>query len=348
MLGYLKDKLPVPQIKAYSLTADNVLEAAYTIQTRIEGQSLNKLWSKMSYPDKYAIVDEFLVLLHRLESVNFTQAGTFRSPPLLPYKSNNFSQIENPLIRSFREWSKEAQDDHDMDNDNTGSDIKSLLIRHLNSWIQEEISRDQHDLSCSNTPRFQKLLIMIQEMDIEGFFTDQPFPIVLHHWDLEPRNLMVSNSSGAWKILGIVDWDDAIALPTPLSRIPPRWVWHFPDEDPDIEDGYLNKDQYADPALSSEDGALKAYFDLKVETLIPGYAEDAYGKGRWMRRIWYFAKEGVFRTWEYEFLEQLPRDWDARPRLKDKARRSGGALRWLKTAVKGAWLAVWSRPSKDA
>ncbi|KAL8947450.1 MAG: hypothetical protein Q9183_007786, partial [Haloplaca sp. 2 TL-2023] len=30
LLGYLKDKLPVPRIKAYSLTKDNPLEAAYT------------------------------------------------------------------------------------------------------------------------------------------------------------------------------------------------------------------------------------------------------------------------------------------------------------------------------
>ena len=159
LLQYLKGRLPVPRIKAYSLTTDNELEAAYTIQTRIPGESLNRLWSSMAYPDKYVIVDEFLKPLSKLESVQFAQAGTFSSPAVLPAKSHDLSRIQDPKICNFRGWSKEAEDGDDTSKDNIGSDIKSLLTQHLNSWIQEEISRDQHDLSCSNTPHFKKALL---------------------------------------------------------------------------------------------------------------------------------------------------------------------------------------------
>lgn len=313
ILGHLRDKLPVPRIKAYSLTTDNALEAAYTIQTKIAGESLNHLWASMSVADKCAIVDEFLGLLVKLESVEFGTAGTFAvSGTLLP-KSNDFTHTEEPLVRIFDAFADEPTEDPKIVKDRAGPDVKSLLTSHFEKWTQEEYDNGQHELSCALTPRFEKLHGMLEDMTDEATFKDQPFPVVLHHWDLEPRNLMVSKASGAWKICGVIDWDDAVALPRPLARVPPRWIWHFPDEDPDIEDGYLNDDQYPDPELSSENKALKAYFDEKVETVLPGYTEDAYGRGRWLRRIWYFAKTGAYRQYEWEFLDQLPKDWAARP-----------------------------------
>ena len=39
VLNFLKHKLPVPQVINYSATTDNVLEAAYTIQTKIPGET---------------------------------------------------------------------------------------------------------------------------------------------------------------------------------------------------------------------------------------------------------------------------------------------------------------------
>ncbi|KAL8723568.1 MAG: hypothetical protein Q9181_007261, partial [Wetmoreana brouardii] len=295
VLGYLEDKLPVPHIKAYSLTADNVLGAAYTVQTRILGQSLDTMWATLDYTDKYAIVDEFLDLLVRLESVQFATAGTLAISAPLPAQSNDFSTTELPIVSPFDVHATKPSSDHQPNTEPVGPNLKLLLTSHLEKWIQEEIDRGQH-------------------MQDEGGFKDQPFPIVLHHWDLEPRNLMVSKASGTWKICGVIDWDDAVALPTPLARIPPRWIWHFPDEEPDLEDGWLNDDQYKDPELSDENGALKAYFDTKVEAVLPGYTEDAYGRGRWLRRIWHFAKEGAYRQWQWPFLDQLPIDWAARPR----------------------------------
>ncbi|KAL9581342.1 MAG: hypothetical protein Q9203_005931, partial [Teloschistes exilis] len=78
---------------------------------------------------------------------------------------------------------------------------------------------------------------MLDDLGTEGVvFRTRNSPIVLHHWDLEPRNLIVSNAKtdddnnnnnphGAWKITGLIDWDDALALPLLLARPPPRWLW---------------------------------------------------------------------------------------------------------------------------
>ncbi|KAL8856094.1 MAG: hypothetical protein Q9178_007289 [Gyalolechia marmorata] len=314
ILGYLKDKLPVPRIKAYSLTIDNALEAPYTIQTRIPGESLNKLWATMDIAEKYAIVDELIVLITQLESVTFATAGTFAGSSSLPERANDFLETEDPSVQTFDEYATELTKDPLMIQDRAGPDLQLLLTSHMEKWIQDEIERGHHELSCAIGPRFRDLLAMLKELDDEGAFDTQPFPIVLHHSDLEPRNLMVSKASGTWKICGIIDWDDAVALPRPLARVPPRWVWHFPDGDPDLEDGYLNDDQYRDPELSDENKALKTYFNAKIEAVLPGYTEDAYGQGRWLRRMWHFAREGARRVWQWPFLDQLPKDWAARPR----------------------------------
>ena len=331
VLDFLKDRLPVPRVKAYSLTTDNVLEAAYTLQTRILGESLNKLWGTMDLPDKYAIVDEFLKLLVELESVRFSRAGTFAATATLPSTTNDFIGTDAPRIDAYEPYIKDdiAQERNFQ---LSGSETKSFLKQHLKGWIQEEVDRDQHNLSCSIGPRFQRLIDILIDMEGEGAFRDTTFPIVLHHCDLEPRNIMVSNASGAWKICGIIDWDGAVSLPTPLSRVPPRWIWHFPDEDAGFEDGFLNDDQYADPELSEENKALKAHFDTKIEVLLPGYTEDAHGRGRWMRRIWHFAEDGAFRVWQWEFLDQLPKDWAARPKPKDRGR----VLEWIKVIMRTA------------
>ena len=312
VLGYLRDRLPVPRIKAYSATIDNILEAAYTVQTRIQGDSLNKIWAGLDWADKRAIVDEFIDLLAKLESITFATAGTLSTPAPLPAKSIDSSNTEDPVIRVFDAFAREPLTDPNIIEDRAGPNVKSLLRSHLDMWIQEELGRNAHELDIAITPRFKKMLAMLEEMDEEGFFNDQPFPVVLHHWDLEPRNLMVSKASGFWKISGVIDWDGASALPTPLARVPPRWIWRLPHTYLYSEDDYLNNDQYGDPELPNQNKELKAYFDTRIEAVLPGYTEDAYERGRWMRRIWHFAKEGAYKPCEWEFLDQLPEEWAAR------------------------------------
>lgn len=248
VLNYLHGKLPVPRVKAYSITKENVLEAPYTIQTRISGTSLNHLWGKIHYAEKCAIVDQYLGLLVKLELLEFPAAGTFTPASPLPASMNDFSTTAVPSIQIFDEIPPGPSDAQVLA-ERTGADIKSLLQSHLKMYMAEEVRNNIHQYPHSMTPLYRDLLSMLEDMESEGFFADQPLPIVLHHWDLEPRNLMISQASdtGAWTIHGVIDWDDAIAVPRPLARKPPVWIWHFPDEEPE---GFLNDDQFPDPELS--------------------------------------------------------------------------------------------------
>lgn len=133
--------------------------------------------------------------------------------------------------------------------------------------------------------------------------------------DLEPRNIMVSKESGAWKICGIIDWDQAMAQPLPLTRNPPTWMWQFdPDEktpSQSIRDK-LNADHWEDPKLSEKQLASKEYFDAKVEKVLPGYCEDAYGKARWLRRMLFWALEGAEKDDDLQWIVLLQKEWKAR------------------------------------
>lgn len=64
--------------------------------------------------------------------------------------------------------------------------------------------------------------------------------------------------------------------------------------------------------IAAEELVLNTYFDQEMERAVPGYLEDAYGCGRCLRRIWYFAKEGAYREYEWKFLDRLIEEWAER------------------------------------
>ncbi|KAI4243831.1 MAG: hypothetical protein L6R42_010618 [Xanthoria sp. 1 TBL-2021] len=152
---------------------------------------------------------------------------------------------------------------------------------------------------------------ILDTLDIEGAF-HQPQPIVLHHWDLEPRNVMVTPTSTGYEITGLIDWDDALALPRTLARRAPDWIWDFEKEG---FTGYLDTDSHpkADSDLSQDNVALKNHFDQKAKLVLGDqYLQDAYGTGRLLRRIWTLVREGAFSMWYHTLAIELTKEWEER------------------------------------
>ncbi|KAL8637439.1 MAG: hypothetical protein Q9228_005293, partial [Teloschistes exilis] len=168
----------------------------------------------MTHTERFAIVDEMIKLLLQLEGITFPTAGELfaASPP--DATSNNYSSTAPPPTVRIFDGSDggETITDPKALHDRAGPDLKTLLASLLEKWIQDEYDRGQHELSCSLTPRFRALLAMLDDLGTEGVvFRTRNSPIVLQHWDLEPRNLIVSNAKtdddnnnnnphGAWKI----------------------------------------------------------------------------------------------------------------------------------------------------
>ena len=104
----------------------------------------------------------------------------------------------------------------------------------------------------------------------------------------ESWNALIDSSSDAKEISGVIDLDEAEVVPIPVARRPPIWPWHFSKEP---ETGFLNSDQCSDPELNREGQALKDLFDTKAKKALLGYHEDAYGYGRWLRKVFSYCKQ---------------------------------------------------------
>lgn len=310
LLNNLARKLPVPRVKAYSATRENALGKPFTLQTRLPGRSLDDIWADLDQMDKLAIVDLYVELLATHEAITFATAGTFIAPHGIPDSMNDVATTAAPSIRLFDDGDEEFMKDPKALQDRAGSDVKALLISHLNGWIAKDLRHDGED-EAIRAPKLRGLLAIVDDLDREGAFVDKPSPIVLHHWDLEPRNMMVEKNDGVWRISGVIDWDDTLAQSRPLTRKPPSWIWDFDEEE--FTD-YMDNDHHPNFLLTEENMALKTHFDAKAAAALPGYLEDAYGRGQWLRRIWTFAKDEIHQEYLMDRMDELQEDWDSRPK----------------------------------
>ena len=309
LLAYLQDKLPVPRVKAYSTIKSNALNAPYSVQTMIPGKRLDYVYEDLDHTEKLEVIDLYASLLVRIESVRFAKAGTFAASTTLPATIHDFEATAAPAVHIFNEGNEQVTKDLKTIRDRAGPDLKALLLSHIDGWIRSDANTDDGPYTL---PGYKDLLAIMKDLEQEGAFNSGPHPVVLNHWDLEPRNIMVDHMEGAWKITGIIDWDDALALPRPLARRAPDWIWDF---EPQEFTGFLNNDHHPNPKLTDEGIALKTYFDAQAAKVLEGYMEDAYGQGRWLRRIWTFARHGNGgNSWYLDLIKQMPEDWARRPK----------------------------------
>ena len=315
ILKFLGDKLLVPQVEAFSATPKNSLGRPYVIHTRLTGESLNHVYGDLTWSEKRAIADQYIGIVAKLESIRFEAAGSLIAPSTVSEAPDGQAGVLAPTVQVFDGYDANPIQDPEILADRAGSDVKalykSLIAKFVNAELQTELDRyNSHTL-----PYWRKMEIVVEEMDQEGFFKDKSEPIVMHHWDLEDRNIMVAQVDGKWKITGVLDWDEAICLPRPLARKPPVWLWFWMASSEEHSDGEYDCDQHPDRELSAEGSALKAFFDRRIEEVLPGYHEDAYGSGRWLRRLWVFIKDGLSSAWLIGPCEQLLVEWEARPKF---------------------------------
>ncbi|KAL8788379.1 MAG: hypothetical protein Q9195_007337 [Heterodermia aff. obscurata] len=318
VMNFLRNRLPVAEIKNFSATPDNSLESPYAMQTRLEGQSLNHVYGALDCAEKRSMIDQYIDLIVKMESIRFTTAGSLVAPNSLPKNIESPSNIPAPSTQVFNGHSTNAIEDPSILADRTGFDIKRLFKSLITKYITSELQSIADGYNGFRLPHWRRMETMLDEMEQEGFFLAEPEPVVMHHWDLEARNIMVAkNPSGEWTVTGVIDWDEAICLPRPLARKPPAWFWTWSDSDEDTSSGESDCDQFPDRELSETEAELKAYFDHKVEEILPGYLEDAYASGRLLRRLWNYIQDGLSRQWTIEPCEQLLAEWETRPRNKN-------------------------------
>ncbi|KAK3066393.1 hypothetical protein LTS18_001764, partial [Coniosporium uncinatum] len=71
--------IPAPRVLAFDATVANAIHNPYTFERLPDGQRLEDVYSEMSLEDKFAIVDEVVEILCRMESTRFRTAGRMGS-----------------------------------------------------------------------------------------------------------------------------------------------------------------------------------------------------------------------------------------------------------------------------
>lgn len=200
-------------------------------------------------------------------------------------------------------------------------------MSQLDSW-QEELAQDIN--LGFKRGYFQRLQNICADMQSDSRFGryQSMCRYILHHWGLEPRNILVQRedegTQSNWRISPVLDWDEALSVPAILARKPPLWLWdasydHSSASQPDGFDGdadLLPPDHYSE--LSGDAQRIKQHFEAsfadKVLSIsgiatMKTYVDEAYGTGRWIRRLWDFAKHGFGSNEDVNRLENLEREW---------------------------------------
>jgi hypothetical protein len=117
-------------------------------------------------------------------------------------------------------------------------------------------------------------------------------------------------STPKWEITGLLDWDDALAVPLVLTRTPPSWLWL--DEEARSSNWYCggaDRDMPPSRDLTANELLIKAHFNQIMMQKSPSYLEDAYHRGVWLRRVARFAIHGFRTGMDWQLYDRLVADW---------------------------------------
>ncbi|KAJ8059304.1 hypothetical protein OCU04_012267 [Sclerotinia nivalis] len=291
----LREKLgsPIPGTLAWDCTYENPIRSPYTILERLMGETLEyeyrKLGKGLEYKTprnphlerrcKYAkCVAGFVAAL---DKTSFPGYGVFVSHVNMANKGtseNATLQISRAAINGIRIPSEPFFD--------------KWVENVLNAQMQKTM--DIYNVSANEKFKIQKLGKIGVEMSQKGLFLDEP--AVVWHLDFYPRNIMIKSTRNNAMLTGVIDWDDAKAVPRIMARRPPNFLWNMPEN----------------PLLLEEKAAIAAAFDREMERLRPGYVQDAYLKNRVMvRALCMYAFFGVNHEYCYELsFNDLVSQWE--------------------------------------
>jgi len=314
--------IQTPRILAYDATLENPLKSTFTVQSFANGIALCDVFERFTREEKYSMIDELVKFYVKANGIRFQYCGRlgFQTPldsktAIVPKARLGDSMFEHPPAGVMK-FEVGIMETHPVDLEST---LYRLLVSQLQAWLDYECRQSEKPNVSSEA--YGYLLLAVEEMEKLEYFVSIPEYTILYHPDLEPRNILTDDG----KISTILDWDDVLALPPVLTRKPIAWLWDFNDEyqEPDLPDGYDGDtdlfpiDRYAkgNGKLLDEDQRLKEYFEQqmvgKLGLTMQCYMDEVYGRGRWLRRLWRFAKEGFSDGEQYKRFLAFKREWEA-------------------------------------
>ncbi|TVY37866.1 hypothetical protein LOCC1_G007395 [Lachnellula occidentalis] len=164
-----------------------------------------------------------------------------------------------------------------------------------------------HTVNCSVSDSLGKTYRHTLEITEEAKLGDNQHRNIPTAASAPTKQSGLQQQAGKWEIGGVIDWDDSLSVPLVLARSPCSWVWLDQDARSSDWDGNRNTPPGRD--LTPDELLIKAHFDQTMERLTPGYIEDTYHRGVWLRRVAELAIHGVLENDDFRDGEKIVEDW---------------------------------------
>jgi hypothetical protein len=339
--------ISAPRTLAFDLTRENALGLPYSIQTRLSGVTWISVIDDIPVDSQLLLAEGLADIMARLQTVQFKSSGRLMCDEQAdtPLKLSLHSPIRAEVKEKLETWGFPQGAGSLMDKERAApaqpvwDSLYDLLFHTVHDLLTRELQKVEPLGPVEQLVRmYFKLQDMTQDMDRIGWFSEadkSSSKSVLHHWDLEARNILIEQSgedtSSLWRITGVIDWDHPHALPAVLCMKPPIWLWDASDDadlPEDVAEYYDNDFDWMPLEYYQKENAehfnadgvkVKQRFEEAIvknlysaqygEKAHAKYLDDAYGRGRWLRRIWRFASEGQSNTTHWRRMLQLDREW---------------------------------------
>jgi len=220
---------------------------------------------------------------------------------------------------------------------------KEIFAEQIANWIKYAERTRPPDARIRQ--KYEDLVTIIEEMERHQFFDSAVgwpdakarLPNVLAHPALKPRNVLVRSKSAVEsgevagrRISALLGWDGALSLPPVLAREPLSWLWEFPDpyrsgaadEDADDDGGRGEEQTLASYRYTSEEDRhrIRCRFEDSLVTALSSvddgftmaiYRQQAYGRGKWLRKVFAFAVEGIKDPEDIAKFEHFRAEWES-------------------------------------
>jgi len=292
-----RGELAVPELITFDTTSENALGSPYMIQRRLPGSDLFSIFPTMPHETRCALAQELGQVFSTLHTIRSNVAGNLRLSP----------SGESLMIQPFH--STEASAASAYSNQPSTQTTADMLCAALE--YKKELSRANGSIDVLRADFFTSFITVAKEMSTLRILDQNDY--CLCHLDLEPRNILVHNSSAKTPVIsGILDWDSAIFGPLFMSCSPPMWLWAW-DEEEDEDERLAN-----DIPATFKQRQLKQLFEDAAGQV---YARFAYtAQYRLGRRLARFAIDGLRSNEDFVDADLFLQEWaDLRTALRKEA-----------------------------
>ena len=282
--GLAKISVPIPRVYFLDTEKNNPLGAAYTIETRLPGFTLEKIAGDNSTTKEQncSMVKQVTSLVETLASITAPYPGLITSTygkgidetlcpsgiPMMmfdfPFDTSPLTTLANPSPLTFM----------------------LALADQWTTWEAAHLSSE--DSNHASWMKVQAIIRALSQADILG----STFHLV--HGDLAARNIMGTViDDSTIEITGVVDWDFASFAPAFCVYRAPLLKW---------SGGLDDAEEWCEP---EELNAFKTVAS-------PEYLKYAFSDGAVIaRKAWKVLREGMVGEYRRIYARQLFRDWES-------------------------------------